>query len=391
MKDSLDPYSGREPAKVKHYFLRHYLGRLIHKTASVFDEIVYVDGFAGPWKSRTERFEDTSFGIALGELSKAKESWKHLKGRDVRMSAHLVEKDPAAYQHLHNLEPLYPSVHITPYQGEFLALAKALAAVIPRSAFAFFFIDPKGWSIDMKALEPLISRPRSEVVFNFMFDFINRFALMPDPVLGAGLDRLMPVGDWRTRLQAIEENSLIENRPKARETALIEAFKATVSEVGRYDYVAHVPVLRATKDRTLYFLVYGTRSSAGIEVFRDCQISALEVQSNVRGTAKVQASIAATGQFELLESLHQMGPDRISPNREAERSAAAERMVEMVHSSSRPLRWKDIWPTLLARHVVKLSELNAIANRHRKSGRLKFPDWPSGTKRKPEDHYLVIS
>lgn len=306
------------------------------------------------------------------------------------MSAHLVEKDAAAYQHLKALQPLFPEVQITPYHGEFVSLSNHLARAIPKAAFAFFFIDPKGWLIDMQALQTLISRPRSEVVFSFMFDFINRFASMPDPVLGAGLDRLMPVGGWRERLRAVADDQAIQNKPKARETALIDTFKTTVSAIGRYDYVAHVPVLRATRDRTLYFLVYGTRSPAGIEVFRDCQIAALEEQSDLRGKAKVQATIAATGQFELMDSLHQMGPDRLTPDRNAERASASDDMIELVRAAPRGLRWKAIWPQLLARHLVKRSELNAIANELKKDGRLQFPDWPSTSKRKPEDDYLLI-
>ena len=75
-------YVGREQALVKRYFLKAYLESLIYKTASAYDEVVYVDGFSGPWQSTGEDFEDTSFGIALDALRKAKASWKE-RGRDV--------------------------------------------------------------------------------------------------------------------------------------------------------------------------------------------------------------------------------------------------------------------------------------------------------------------
>src|ERR1700748_3080921 len=82
-------YAGREQAYVKHVFLERYLEALIFKTASRYNHIVYVDGFAGPWQSASEQFEDTSFGIGLDALRRAKASWKKI-GRDVRMSAFLV-------------------------------------------------------------------------------------------------------------------------------------------------------------------------------------------------------------------------------------------------------------------------------------------------------------
>src|SRR5438128_3754004 len=95
---SLEDYAGREQSYVKHIFLERYLEALVHKTASTYPHIVYVDGFAGPWQSANERFEDTSFGIALNALRRAKASWK--EKRDVRMSAVLVERDPEAYKKL---------------------------------------------------------------------------------------------------------------------------------------------------------------------------------------------------------------------------------------------------------------------------------------------------
>src|SRR6266513_1050803 len=40
--------------------------------------------------------------------------------------------------------------------------------------------------------------------------------------------------------------------------------------------------LRPLKDRTLYCLFYATRHPKGIEVFRDCQIAALNTQAKTR-------------------------------------------------------------------------------------------------------------
>src|SRR5690349_21769826 len=96
---SLGDYAGREQAYVKHVFLERYLESLVFKTASKFDHIVYVDGFAGPWQSASERFEDTSFGIALNALRRAREAWKRT-GREVKMTALLVERDSTAYARL---------------------------------------------------------------------------------------------------------------------------------------------------------------------------------------------------------------------------------------------------------------------------------------------------
>ena len=95
---ALQDYIGREQSYVKHTFLERYLETLVHKTASTYSHIVYIDGFAGPWQSANEEFQDTSFGIALNALRRAKASWK--ERRVVGMSAFLVERDPEAYKKL---------------------------------------------------------------------------------------------------------------------------------------------------------------------------------------------------------------------------------------------------------------------------------------------------
>ena len=191
---ALADYAGREQSYVKHVFLENYLEALVHKTASTFPHIVYVDGFAGPWQSANERFEDTSFGIALNALYEAKGSWKQM-GRDVRMSAHLVERDASAYARLAEVPKRYPNVSVSTYSGDFVGLIPTILKAISSDAFAFFFIDPKGWRIPLQQLGPLLARANSEVIFNFMFDFINRAASINDPVVRAGLDELMPYGN----------------------------------------------------------------------------------------------------------------------------------------------------------------------------------------------------
>src|SRR4051812_36858442 len=114
---SLDDYVGREQAYVKHVFLERYLKALFIKTASAYDHIVYVDGFAGPWQSANEQFGDTSFGIALDALQAAKATWK--SKRSVKMTAVLIEKNQAAYAKLESTKSRYPDVAIKTYNADF--------------------------------------------------------------------------------------------------------------------------------------------------------------------------------------------------------------------------------------------------------------------------------
>src|SRR5258707_12320493 len=111
---ALQDYAGREQSYVKHVFLERSLEALIFKTASRYNHIVYVDGFAGPWQSAGEQFEDTSFGIALNALRRAKETWKK-NGRAVKMMAILVEQNAAAHAKLATIPSKYPDITIKTY------------------------------------------------------------------------------------------------------------------------------------------------------------------------------------------------------------------------------------------------------------------------------------
>lgn len=284
-------YAGRRQAWVKHYFLGNYIESLTFKVASWADDFVYVDGFSGPWQAGDEQFQDTSFGIVLSALRKARDEWKRLRGREVRMTALLVEKNRKAHARLQRIKDVFPDIRIETFNGEFTALIPTLVQAIPANAFTFVLMDPKGFAIDMEAVAPLIARPRTEVLFNFMFDFINRFALHDDPDIVAALEKLMPESGWRQRLGHVARSAEGGELAPARKAVLIECFSATLRRIGGYPHVLETPVFYPLRDRTFYSLVYGTRAATGVEVFRDCQVATLKQQDDRRAEAKVAEQV----------------------------------------------------------------------------------------------------
>lgn len=371
---ALSDYTGREQSYVKHVFLERYLERLAHKIASVYSHVVFVDGFAGPWQSANEKLEDTSFGIALNALRRAKASWK-ARHREVKMSAFLVERDRDAYKKLAQVPARYPDIAIKTYEADFLMVLPKILKDIARDAFAFFLIDPKGWRIPLASLAQMLARPKSEVIFNFMFDFINRAANIKDPIVVAGLDDLIPHGDWRARLAAAEASSPGGLSSVERKAVLVEAFASNLAHFGDYSYVAETTILRPVKDRPLYCLFYATRHETGIEVFRDCQVQALEEQSKTRAAMKIRHSEATSGQAEIFQSLHDMAPDDLGAFREAEWRAAAQTLLKLTPEEPNGILYRNLWPLILARHVVRKVEVNKIAAQIRRERKLLIPDW----------------
>lgn len=383
----LSDYVGREQSYVKHVFLEGYLDRLVHKTGSTYSHIVYVDGFAGPWQSANEKFEDTSFGIALNALRRAKASWKN-RHRDVRMSAFLVELGVDAYRQLSQVPARYPDIAIKTCPANFLEILPEILKDIPKDAFAFFLIDPKGWRIPLNKLSPMLARANSEVIFNFMFDFINRAASINDPVVISGLNELIPYGDWRTKLQEADRQANGKLNSSERKSILVGAFTESLAHLGNYPYVAETTILRPLSDRPLYCLCYATRNRRGIEVFRDCQVKALTEQAKTRATSKMRHTATSTGQGEFFESLYEMAPNELTRFLEGERQQAKNTLIGLTPRAPNFMRYDTLWPQVLLRHVVRLPDVNKLAADLRTDGKLLFPDWERG-KRVPQPAYRV--
>jgi three-Cys-motif partner protein len=381
---AIQDYEGREQAYVKHVFLERYLGRLVHKTASRYDHVVYVDGFAGPWQSANESFQDTSFGIALRALRQAKATWK-AAGRDVKKSAYLVEQDAEAYAQLAEILRRYPDIEIKTYPGDFLTVLPTIIADIPAQAFSFFFVDPRGWRFRLHDLAVMLQRPKSEVIFNFMFDFINRAVSISNPALTKGLDELIPHGDWRKKLEEAEQRGATSDD---RKTILVDAFSESLAKIGNYKYVAETTVLKPLSDRPLYCLCYATRHPKGIEVFRDCQLQALHEQAKTRAATKVKHAESVSGQREIFESLHEMAPNELETSLAAEKVAAERMLLDLTPVAPLSVVYDAVWPRVLAKHVVRLPEVNKIAARLRKEESLSFPEWEPG-KRVPQSRYRM--
>jgi three-Cys-motif partner protein len=382
---SLADYAGREQSYVKHVLLESYLEKLVHKIASRYDHVAYVDGFAGPWLSANEKFEDTSFGIALNALRSAKATWKQY-GRDVKMSAFLVERDKTAYSRLAHVSAQYPDVTIKTHCADFLSVVPTILGEIPLNAFAFFLIDPKGWRVPLKILAPLLARLNSEVIFNFMFDFINRAASINEPKVVAGLDELIPLGSWRAALAQGEHT--VGLSPEERNEILVNAFSDNLRQIGNYGYVAETAVLRPTKDRPLYSLLYCTRSKTGIEVFRECQIGALKAQSRTRASVKIGHSETITGQGEIFQSLHEMAPDDLLRYLQSERESATRKILELTPPQPNTVIYDQLWPQILGRSVVTKVDVNKIVARLRTENKLLIPDWEK-RRRVPQDGYRL--
>ena len=93
----------------------------------------------------------------------------------------------------------------------------------------------------MQRLAPLLSRANSEVIFNFMFDFINRAVNISDANIVAGLNELIPYGDWRGKIMEAETQGAGNLTPEARKTVVVGAFTESLANSAITDLLQKLP------------------------------------------------------------------------------------------------------------------------------------------------------
>ena len=169
-----------------------------------------------------------------------------------------IERDDEAFGRLEDFlaRPREDAVRAACMHGDFVDLRPQILDWCGRDAFTFFFIDPKGWKdVALPKLVPLLARPRSEFLINFMYDFINRTASMRSmqreiaELLGVGVDSL---------------KELKELSPQEREVKLVHDYRSGLKSACGHrtskerPRTVHVRVLDPEKDRAKYHLVYMT-------------------------------------------------------------------------------------------------------------------------------------
>jgi len=286
-----DTYRGREQTYIKHLFLERYLERVVYNIASFRDEFVYVDGFSGPWRSRDESFDDTSFQIAIRKLREVRDGVER-RGRALKIRCLFIEKDPAAYNELSRYAGAISDVSIETLNGEFEHLVPHIARYVGNS-FSLVFIDPTGWTgFGLDQIQPILNM-RGEVLVNFMYDDINRHLLDERPEVSDTFAPLFGRDDWREEIaKSIAQHG-------TREEAVVDLYCRSLRSAGGFQHVTYTRIQKPLSDRTYFHLVYGTRHWKGLVEFRATEEKVVDIQEQVRDAAKQEHRIERTGQGEL--------------------------------------------------------------------------------------------
>ena len=139
----------------------------------------------------------------------------------------------------------------------------------------FAFIDPFGWSgVPLKTIQSLLSSSSCEVLFNFMYDSVNRFVSIEDQKVAQTFVELF--GTKRDKLVRATDLTGPD-----RKLFLVDLYKRQLRETCGFEFVRSFEFINVVRGRTEYFLMFGTRHIRGLEVMKDA-MWALDPVSGVR-------------------------------------------------------------------------------------------------------------
>lgn len=361
-----DAYKGREQTYLKHFFLDGYLERVAFNIGWVNPEFVYVDGFSGPWRSKDEKFEDTSFMIAIEQLRKVRDALAE-KGRAPRVRCVFVESDPKAFAELERAIEGIEDIEIRVLHGEFEQVLPEVIDYVGDS-FALTFIDPTGWTgFALKTVAALLQK-RGEVLVNFMFDHINRF--LGHEAEARTFEALFGGPGWN---EAVGEG----------EAAILDFYQQRLKELCGFTYATRTRILKPLSDRTYFHLVYATRHPKGLIEFRKVEKKLLKEQEQVRADAKQTTRIEKTRQEELFRDAEAAaGSPSFEEEQERNHRQAGELLQALLGARS-PRRYEDVLPVMLEVPMVDESAAKNLMKALHDGGRLVI-DGMEGKQRLPK-------
>ena len=144
-----------------------------------------------------------------------------------------------------------------------------------RQTFPFIFIDPTGWTgFAMDTIAPLLSVKPGEVLINLMTKDVRRFIESPEQQTQASFDRLFGRPGVKERVAGLQGLD--------RDDAVVDEYQSSVRQFGGFRYVCSAIVLHSERNRTHFHLIYATRHRKGVEVFKEAERKAMEVQEAAR-------------------------------------------------------------------------------------------------------------
>jgi three-Cys-motif partner protein len=217
-----------------------------------FHKLNYIDGFGGcgAYKDKNGKIY---FGSPILAAEIIKDNKVHLE-RDANLIIIDENKD-----NIKNMESIfnYKKLDVKPIfvNGDFDKTINEILDKVSNIAPTFVFIDPFGFEIKYSTLKKIMNIKKSEILFNFMFNGINRFlSLEQNEKI---MNDLFGTNKWKplSELKGIE-----------RENKIIELYKSQLKKIAKFvfPYPIEFPKMR----RTYYYLLHLTNHYKGASIMK---------------------------------------------------------------------------------------------------------------------------
>jgi len=375
-----DPYAGREQTKAKHYILRHYLQELAFKVLR-FSDIAYVDGFSGPWESKTGDFADSSFMIAISVLCDAQRLVGEQTGKRRRIRCFFSESNRTAFDQLaaavapfHRPEELF---EIKTFPGRFEDAVGDIESFVGNS-FPLIFIDPTGWTgYPFEKIKRLFARAKCEVLINFMYEFVNRFSNSDDEEIVASLDPILGGPGWREKLDMSLPRGL----------AVEKLFRETLKSVCGFDFVVSTKIDKSTAERPHFFIAYGTKRREGLKAFRETEFAALRTHEKNRANARQRKREERTRVGDMFEAYDTaVQEESIDDLVDRHKATAKGELVKMLEQRGE-MQFSRVVTAILQGHMLRETNVRDICVELSNAGVVEN-SWGTGN-RKPRDTNVI--
>jgi three-Cys-motif partner protein len=231
------------------------------------DDILYVDGFAGPGK-----YTNHSTGSPLAALRAAKKALATSAPRVIARKIHFVfiEDRKDRYEHLMaHVEPFKsePRFNIIVIHGSFASSVAEIERLFPnafKSMRSFFFVDPFGPThVPFLLCERILKNQKSELLLNLDADGIARiFSAGAAANAQGNLTSIFGEGaDWN---EFLASPSSIDGRARAS----LKAYKQRLFLLPGVKYVYSYE-MRGKTDRINYFLLFASHHPSGLEKMKE--------------------------------------------------------------------------------------------------------------------------
>lgn len=257
----------REQTQVKHSILAAYLPAYYHILKRWSNNLVYIDGFAGPGsyvRSATGETFDGSPILALRLIASNEDFSK-------QVSTLFIESDDVLFNQLQarveNFYKEHPNIRRPIYRhGTFSdTLNEILGKLGGRLAPTFLFVDPCGVSgASFDTIRAVMANDKCEAFIFFNIDGVRRIAGLA--ALSSVLVELMGSEE---RAKLLYEKLRTTRNVREREEIILFEYRKAVEEDMGAKYIIPFRVEHEEQKKASHYLIHAARNPLGFKIMKD--------------------------------------------------------------------------------------------------------------------------